>query len=59
MCAVLSSDLSAFSFKLSLGSKKEMEFRGGCCGRHALSLGGLDPKFELGQGKLEYFEPSL
>ena len=29
MCAVSSSDLSAFGFKLSLGSKKEMELRGG------------------------------
>ena len=38
MCAVLSSDNSEFGFKLSLGSTKEMEFRGGCCGRHALSL---------------------
>ena len=39
-----------------------MEFRGGgggCCGRHALTIGGLDPKYEPGQGKLDYFEHSL
>ena len=50
--------------ELSLGSKKELGFRGGgggggCCGRPSLSIGGLDPKYELGQGKLDYFEPSL
>ena len=36
--AVLSSDLSAFGFKLSPGHTQEMEFCGGRCGRHALSL---------------------
>ena len=58
MCAVSSSDSAEFGFQLPIGSKKEMEFHG-CCGRHAISRGGLDTKYELGQGKPEYFEPSL
>ena len=53
MRVVLSSDLSAFGFKLSLGSTKEMAFRGGCCGRHALSLLVVSiPNMNLGKASL-------